>query len=89
MDAPTPGTGSESVETLAVLPKNSREEVRITVGAYKGIERLDIRVFADINGLGVHVATKKGVSFRLDQLPELISELQKIVAAPKARRRAP
>jgi hypothetical protein len=29
MDAPTPDTGSEPVETLAILPKNSREAIRI------------------------------------------------------------
>jgi hypothetical protein len=79
-----PPITDEAQTLIAVLPKNSREEVRITLGAYKGVERLDIRVFADIEGLGLHIPTKKGVSVRLEQLPELIVALQK--AEGEARR---
>jgi hypothetical protein len=67
-------------QAIAILPKNSREEVRITLGAYKGVERADVRVFADINGLGVYMPTKKGVSIRLDQLRELITGLERAKA---------
>jgi hypothetical protein len=67
-------------QPIAILPKNSREEVRITLGAYKGVERLDIRVFADINGLGVYMPTKKGVSIKVNQLRELIAGLEQAEA---------
>jgi hypothetical protein len=79
-----PLISDERQTSIAVLPKNSREEVRVTLSAYKGVDRLDIRVFADIEGLGEHIPTKKGVCVRLEQLPELIKALQK--AEDEARR---
>jgi hypothetical protein len=71
----------ETQTLIAVLPKNLREEIHITLGAYKGVDRLDIRVFADVDGLGIHIPTKKGVSVRLEQLSELIKALQKAEGA--------
>jgi hypothetical protein len=60
---------------VAILPKNSHEEVR-SLAAYRGVDRIDIRVFADINGLGVFMPTRKGVSLKAEQLPDIITALQ-------------
>jgi Transcriptional Coactivator p15 (PC4) len=64
---------SESMDrrVIAVLPKNSREEYRISLGDYRDMRLVDVRTYVDIEGNGERVATRKGISIRMDRLGEL------------------
>jgi hypothetical protein len=70
---------------IATIPKNSREEVRIYLGEFKGALSLDIRTYAATSG-GKPVATPKGVSLKVDRLPQLVDALtaaqQALLAIP-------
>lgn len=62
---------------LAVLPKNSTEEVRIARSDFRGHDLIDVRVFARFGGPAqVMMPTKKGLSIQVSQLPALIEALQ-------------
>lgn len=69
---------------IARFPKNRFEECRITLSAFKGVNVVDVRVFADVQSDGVKRPTKKGVSLQLHQLGDLIRGLR---AAEKEVRR--
>jgi hypothetical protein len=66
-------------EPIAIIPKNSLEEIRISWGEYKGHRYLDIRVFAEVERKADKVPTKKGVTLRPDLIPELIKALEGVV----------
>jgi len=60
---------------VAVIPKNSQDEVRVGFNQFGGYNLLDLRVFTEPRGGGERVATKKGVSLRIGLLPHLIGAL--------------
>lgn len=64
--------------TIAELPKNRRETVRVGWNPFKGNQYIDLRVYAD-NGADL-VPTGKGVMLAPSKLPELIAALQKAEA---------
>jgi transcriptional coactivator p15 (PC4) len=71
---------------IAVIAKNSRETVRIALDQYHGADLVDIRVTVELNAeTKVPIPTKKGISLRIEQLPELIAALQ--AAEAEARKR--
>jgi hypothetical protein len=58
------------------LTKNRRETLRIALDRYQGVDLLDIRVCVDLTeSSGIQTPTKKGVSVRVDLLPDLIEAL--------------
>ncbi len=52
--------------TITTIPKSRSEEVRLSVGEYKGKVRVDMRSFV-LDDDDEFIATKKGVSLTLDQ----------------------
>ena len=58
---------------VASFPKNAFEEVKVTVGPYKGQTLVDARVWR--NGADHPIPTRKGLSIRPELLPELVSGL--------------
>ena len=66
---------------VATVPKNAREELRVTVGEYNDIPLVDVRVWAlpAVPG-GDGAATKKGLSLRPDTWRELLPEIAKALA---------
>ncbi len=60
---------------IATIGKNSLEEVRVTFNEYRGSHLLDVRIFSAFAG-DEKRATKKGVSLKIEKLPELIVALQ-------------
>ena len=62
------------------FPKNSREEVRAQLSHFKGHRLADIRVWA-VDDDDVDVPTKRGVSVRVEQLPELLAAVQALCEA--------
>ena len=65
---------------IAVVTRNKGEDVRVSLGSYAGVELVDVRTFSDLRD-GERRATKKGVSLKVERLPELITALQLAYAA--------
>jgi hypothetical protein len=63
-------------EPIAIIPKNSMDEIRVMWSEYKGHRYLDIRVYTEIEGKADKVPTKKGVTLRPDLIPELMKALE-------------
>ena len=57
-----------------VIEKNSRESIVVSETEYKGNKYVDVRVFYKDTDSTLK-PTRKGVSFRHDQLDELVSAL--------------
>jgi len=61
---------------IASLLKNRRESLRIALDRYQGVDLVDLRVTVDISeSSGIATPTKKGVTFRVEMLPDLIAAL--------------
>lgn len=69
---------AEGDMVVATIPKNAREELRVTVGEYNGIPLVGVRVWAlpAVPG-GEGAATKKGLSLRPDTWRELLPAIDK------------
>jgi hypothetical protein len=63
-------------EPIAIIAKNSIEDIRVMWSEYKGHRYLDIRVYIEIEGKADKVPTKKGVTLRPDLIPELMKALE-------------
>ncbi len=70
------GREPDSTQTVAVLGKNARETVHVRILEYHGRRFVDLRVFSG-NG-NKPLATKKGLAFPVEQLPELIEALGRV-----------
>lgn len=72
-----------SAHVVATLQKNAIEEVHVTLDEYNGAQLIDIRVFTQYRTTGEIGPTKKGVSLKLELLPQLVEALRQ--AETKAR----
>lgn len=72
---------------VAIVPKNSREEVRVCLTQFSGLDLIDVRTYADFSAgvVDVRGPTKKGVSLNIERLPDLIAALE--AAREEAQRR--
>jgi hypothetical protein len=66
-------TSRDDDTVVASFPKNIFEEVKVVVGPYKGQTLVDARVWR--NGSAHSFRTKKGLSLRPEQVPQLIRGL--------------
>lgn len=65
---------------IAIIEKNTREEIRVSLDDWCGYDLVSIRVFYQRKG-GESLPTKKGITFDVKLLPEIIKALE---AAHKA-----
>ena len=65
---------------IATISKNSQEEIRVSLSEFKGHRLVDVRTYADFDGQGERRATKKGISLKLEKLPDLIQALEAAAA---------
>jgi hypothetical protein len=70
-------------KTIGVIEKNSREQVRIALQAFKGHNLVDMRVLT-VSG-AVPMVTAKGITVNVAKLPELILLLQTAQAEARAQ----
>jgi hypothetical protein len=71
---------------ISVIPKNAHESVRVALDHYRGVDLVDIRVLASLHDpSGGQVPTKKGVSLKIQRLPELVAALQAAEAEARER----
>ena len=61
--------------TVAVIQKNAREELRVSVETFKGVPLVNLRVWFR-NEEGEWRPGKQGVALRLELLPELAQALE-------------
>jgi hypothetical protein len=73
-------------QLIACIEKNRLEEIRITLCRFKGVDLVDVRTFVNFSGTPEedHKATKKGISLKIEPLPELIEALQDALAQARA-----
>ncbi|MEM7473234.1 MAG: transcriptional coactivator p15/PC4 family protein [Pseudomonadota bacterium] len=69
---------------IASIPKNSREEIRVSRDDYNGHDLINIRVFYDA-GEGEMRPGKQGVAFKAALLPEVLGALEKALRCEAAQ----
>jgi len=65
-------------EPIAIIPKNSLEEIRIDLSEFKGNNLVSARVYYDA-GNDDWRPTKKGLTIKVSLLPDLLKGLQKAI----------
>lgn len=73
-----PQAPEENGTRLATLPRNDREELRITFSEYRGHKYLSLRCWYKTDD-GVWVPTKKGVTIRHGEIPTVMDTLHDAV----------
>lgn len=71
---------SDESRVVYAFAKNTREEVRATLTTWQGYRVADLRVWAD-NANDEPVATRKGLTIRVEHLPELREAVEALLAA--------
>lgn len=74
-------------DPIAIIEKNTQEDVRVTLDEYSGHQLIDVRTFVDFKSGNTEGRgpTKKGVSLNVAKLPDLIAALE--TARGEAERR--
>jgi len=67
---------SDEATIIGIIWKNNIEEVHVSLSQYRGVNCIDVRIFADFTGDDEKRATKRGVSLKVERLPELIEALR-------------
>jgi|GEM_PF-2369045 len=62
---------------VAVLGRTDKAEVRVSLDTIKGVQLVDMRVFAPFTASNILMPTKVGLSVRPELLPDLIDALTK------------
>jgi hypothetical protein len=71
---------------VAVIPKNKVEELRVSLPRFKGVELIDVRTFAQFgSGEEAKRPTRKGITLKIEHLPQLIDALTAALADARAR----
>lgn len=60
---------------IATLTKNTREQLRVSLGSFNGVDLLYLRVWFDAGG-GEYRPGKSGVAVRVGMIPELLEALK-------------
>ena len=63
-------------QLIAIIEKNQREQLRVSIQSYKGYTYADLRLWAKRED-GLRVPTPKGVTANGRALPELIEALHR------------
>jgi len=70
-------------EYVYAFMKNAREEVRATLGNFRGHRIADVRIYVERSD-GEIVPTRKGIAVRIDELLELQAAVDALVEAVRA-----
>ncbi|WP_282609391.1 transcriptional coactivator p15/PC4 family protein [Pelagibius sp. Alg239-R121] len=68
-------SSEDTGQDIAVIPKNSREQIRISLSEFMDFRLVNIRVFTDDGAQWI--PTKKGLSIRVERLRDLQEALRK------------
>jgi hypothetical protein len=70
--------------TVATMARGDDKEIRCTINVYKEREYVHLREYYK-NESGCFVPTKRGVTFRLDEVPELFGMMKALHAEIKTQ----
>ena len=73
-----------SVE-VATIPKNSIDELRVSVDIFKNHRFVQIRTWTEKSDSKEKIPLRKGITFGFRVLPEIIAALQKIERSAKRK----
>lgn len=78
---------SSDNQLVACVQKNQREEIRISLSRFKGVDLIDVRTFVNFGGTpdDERNATKKGISLKVERLPELLDALKAALETARAQ----
>lgn len=79
-DNSTTAAANHSDKTVFEIQKNARERIKISVGEYKGKQRIDVRVWY-VDAGGEYQPSRNGISLRPDQATPI---MQGIALAARA-----
>lgn len=81
------GDPSSLPAAIATIPKNSREEVRVSLDTYQGHVLVDLRIYADFAAgpVASRAPTKKGLALDVTRLPELREAIVQAEAEARTR----
>ena len=68
---------SDNGQILAQFERYGEDQIRIQISQYQGHTRLDMRTWYPDAETGEYKATKRGVSFKPDELADVIVALQR------------
>ena len=71
MSSPNTTAPNHGDKMVFEVQKNSRERIRISVGEYKGKQRIDVRVWY-VDAGGEYQPSRNGISLRPDQATPII-----------------
>jgi Transcriptional Coactivator p15 (PC4) len=74
--------------TVYRFEKNTREQVRATLTEFGGHPVADLRVWVGASD-GEPQATRKGLTLRVEQLPELIKAVEALIQAEAGKEASP
>jgi hypothetical protein len=72
-------------DPIAILKKNRREEIHVSLDKFKGCDLFNMRVWYEAED-GQLRPGKNGLAFKVDKLPEFIDAANKALSEAKARR---
>lgn len=58
------------------IPKNSLDEIRVSLLNYRGFDLLDIRTYSERRDSKERAPTPKGISLKVSQIDELIDTIR-------------
>ena len=67
-------------KVIEIFRKNSREQVRVILSDFRGLQILDIRVYWSVDGQDWK-PSKKGIAMKVEKLPVLLASLHKAAVA--------
>ena len=71
-------------KTIATITKNAREQINVGFNEFSGHQLCHVRVYAEHRDTGELVPTKKGITFKLELLPEIIDALKTALSEAQA-----
>jgi hypothetical protein len=75
---------SETVRELVRLARGDREELRLTLDRFKGHEYVSARVWYQPAPGALWLPSKKGLTFKLRELPDVVRALTMVAGMPGA-----
>jgi hypothetical protein len=71
---------SGSPRVVYEFAKNSRESVRATLTEFRGYPVADLRVWVECKETDGAAATKKGITIRIGDLPNMLAAVEALIA---------
>jgi len=68
----------QEARTVATIQNHALDDIRVRRSTYKGGEFVDLRQFIEPNDGTERIPTRKGITVRINLLPELLEALHQV-----------